>query len=225
MDKKLVFYILGLSLLLIGALILLPGGRTVDPEPKVPWRISVHPDGTATVFTLTLDRSTLADARRVLGDVGEPTLFIRKDGRLELEVYFEQVFLSGLRADFVLGLGLSQEVAQAMYERGARQAKMGSGERKVTLAAEDQPGLAGLPIRHITYLPMADLDPKLLESRFGIPAERIPEPGGELVHWLYPPQGLDIGVNSRTKEVFQYVAPKDFATLIAPLRAAAPPPG
>jgi len=222
MDRKLLLSILGLSLMVIGVLIVLPGGRPVETEPRVPWRIQTHPDGSSTVFTLTLGQSTLADARRVLGDTGSPTLFEAKDGRLNLEVFFEQAVLAGLRADFIFGLVADQEHLRAMHDRGSRSAKMGSGERKITLGSEDDASLGDLLIRHITYLPMADLDAKLLESRFGTPAERLPDPGGDLEHWLYPERGLDISVSAKRKEVFQYVAPKDFDSLAAPLRAGPP---
>lgn len=214
--------ILALALMAIGLLMWLPGGRAPDPDPKLPWRITAHADGSASVFGLTLGTSTLAEARRILGDTGEATLFLAPGGALTLEVFFQQVFLSGLRADFVLGLDLDPGQAQAMFERGERMATLGSGTRKISLAAQDLARLGDLPVRHVTYLPMADLAPSLLETRFGAPAERIPEAGTDVMHWLYPDQGLDIAVSPGAKEVFQYVSPRDFARLIAPLRD---PPG
>jgi hypothetical protein len=53
-------------------------------------------------------------------------------------------------------------------------------------------------------------------QRFGAPAERIRQ-GETLEHFLYPAQGLDIVLDSKGKEVLQYVAPADFARLRAPL--------
>jgi hypothetical protein len=53
-------------------------------------------------------------------------------------------------------------------------------------------------------------------QRFGAPAERIRQ-GETLEHFLYPARGLDIVLDSKGKEVLQYVAPADFARLRAPL--------
>ena len=69
----------------------------------------------------------------------------------------------------------------------------------------------------LTYLPKTDLEPKVVGKRFGEPAEKIAEPGGRVEHWLYPDKGLDIVMDKQAKEVLQYVAPKDFARLRAPL--------
>jgi hypothetical protein len=40
------------------------------------------------------------------------------------------------------------------------------------------------------------------------------------VHLLYPQQGLDVVVDGNGKELLQYVAPRNFASLREPLRAA-----
>jgi hypothetical protein len=60
---------------------------------------------------------------------------------------------------------------------------------------------------------MADLEPAIIEKRFGTPAERIGE-YEEITHWLYPQLGLDIAVDRERKEVFQYVMPREFEALV-----------
>jgi hypothetical protein len=42
------------------------------------------------------------------------------------------------------------------------------------------------------------------------------------VHLLYPPLGLDVVVDGDGKELLQYVAPRDFERLRAPLLATMP---
>ena len=44
-----------------------------------------------------------------------------------------------------------------------------------------------------------------------------------LEHFLYPDKGLDLVLDSKGKEVLQYVAPADFARLRAPLGKLAGP--
>ena len=213
MERKIALSILAVTILAIGIAIIMPGGRQIDTDPKLPWLIGVNQDGSSTVFGLTLGKSSVADARNLLKKEGEATLFMEPDGKLTIEVFFQRVFLSSLKADMVMTAELTQQEMQPMYDHGTRVSKLGSGEQKVTLRPEDIDMVAAAPIRHLTYLPVADLDPELIESRFGTPAQRIAEKSGAS-HWLYPEQGLDIAVDPERKEVFQYVAPKDFERLV-----------
>lgn len=213
MERKIALGILALTLLAVGIAIIMPGGRHADTDPKLPWLIGVNADGSSTVFGLTLGRSSIADARSLLKEEGKVTLFMDPGGRPTIEVFFERVSLSGLKADMVMTVDLTRQEMLAMYDRGTRVSKLGSGEQKVTLRPEDIDTVAAAPIRHLTYLPVADLAPELIESRFGTPARRVAEKSGAS-HWLYPEQGLDIAVDPERKEVFQYVAPKEFERLV-----------
>jgi len=76
------------------------------------------------------------------------------------------------------------------------------------------------PIIGVSFIPSANLDEDIIQQRFGMPAERIR--GSEHTeHFLYPDRGLDLILDRKGKEVLQYVAPKDFASLRDPLIAAA----
>jgi hypothetical protein len=217
MEKKIFLGLLGLSLLALAAAILLPGGRSPDPSPRLPWDIRVDASGEARVFGLTLGRSTLAQAREVFEVQDELSLFVSPKGRLDVESYFQRVYLSGIRADLVVKLLVDEQTAAEMYDRGTRISQLGGGVKKVTLAQPDLARLEQAPIGLLTYLPAADLEPSLIAGRFGEPARRLEEPGG-VVHWLYPDRGLDIAVNPDGKEVLQYVPPRLFESLVtAPL--------
>lgn len=219
MERNIALSITALTLLAIGIAILLPG-RTVDPDPKVPWKIETNADGSSSVLGLTLGHSTLEEVQNQFQEAPELTLFVGKDGSMSLEAYFERIFISGLRADMVMNLSLPEREIQDMYDRGVRMSKLGSGEKKVTLSPADENAAGRSVIQHFTYLPMADLEPDLIQARFGEPAERIATEDG-IVHWLYPEVGLDIAVDARRKEVFQYVQPKDFDRLVVePLKNA-----
>ena len=160
----------------------------------------------------------------VLGADGALTLFCSPEGDISLEAYFERLFISGLKANLVLNPELDPLEAEALYERGQRVSQLGSGTQKVELAALDRERAAAAPIRLITYLPTADLEPELLARLFGEPARRIAEADSDIEHWLYPEKGLDIAVDPGRKEVFQYVAPREFQRLVTdPLRAAQTP--
>ena len=217
MDRKLLLWIAAGTLIALALALLLPGGRAPQREPRLPWQIENLPNGSTRVFGLTLGESSLADARQALGADGALTLFRSAEGDISLEAYFERLFISGLKANLVLNLQLDPAEALALYDRGQRVSQLGSGTQKVELAALDQERMAAAPIRLITYLPTADLEPELLGRLFGEPTRRFAEPDSGIEHWLYPDKGLDIAINPDGKEVFQYIAPSRFGELTAPL--------
>ncbi len=216
MERKLVAFVATLSLLAVALAVFLPGGRSPEEFPKLPWKIHLDPEGNSRVFGVTLGQSTLAEAQEAFGAEAKINLFATPDRQYAVEAYFDRLYLSGIKADLVLTLELSQREANGVYQRGLRVSKLSSGSRKVDVAPEDRLSLLQQPISHITYLPAADLEPELIGNLFGEPARRVPGKAG-ITHWLYPKQGLDIALNADGKEVFQYVPPARFAQLIAPL--------
>lgn len=221
MDRPIVLGLLGGTLMVLAATILLPGGRPPDPQPKLPWEVKATAGGSSEVFTLRLAHSPLSAARQVFEDTGVVSLFRIGEDQVAVEAFFQGVNLSGLRADIVVSLEVPPETARGLYERGLRISKAVSGASKVTLATEDMNDLAAAPIQRITYLPAARLDPDLIRRRFGNPNERIIEDDSGVSHWLYPERGLDIAIDAKGHAVLQYVAPGDFALLRDPLRRAA----
>ena len=217
MDRKIGFGLLLITLVVLAVAILSPGGRTVDPNPKLPWLIEVDAHGDTQVFGLTLGVSTLADAREVFQEQGKLNLFQSPQGEYAIEAYFQRLFLSGLRADMVLALDVGQQAAAEIFERGLRVSKLGSGAKKIDMTKPDQDLLAEERIALITYLPATDLDEEILSRHFGEPQQKLSEKKSGIVHWLYPEKGLDIAVNPDGKEVFQYVRPSEFEELLKPL--------
>ncbi|MEN8214053.1 MAG: hypothetical protein ABFR19_06795 [Pseudomonadota bacterium] len=217
MDRKIGFGLLLITLVVLAVAILSPGGRTVDPEPKLPWLIETDGSGGSRVFGLVLGQSTLDDARELFQEQGKMNLFLSPQGEYAVEAYFQRLFLSGLRADLVLALDVEQPQAEEIFERGLRISKLGSGTRKVEMTVPDQEWLATQPIALITYLPAADLEEEILRQRFGEPRQVLGEKNSAIMHWLYPDKGLDIAVNADGKEVFQYVRPSAFGAILQPL--------
>ncbi|NCF09525.1 MAG: hypothetical protein GWP66_02455 [Gammaproteobacteria bacterium] len=199
---------------------LTPSERPGDGRsPALPWEIEVDGLGGSRVFGLSLGLTTLAEAERQLGIEAKVTLFRPEGGEPVVEAFFDDLRPAGLKADFVLVLDLPAGRIAAMHERGLRTAQGRDGVRRVSIAPSDLPDVRAAPISAITYLPAINLDPEVLEKRFGVPARRVPEGPGTR-HWLYPEMGLDIVVNEDGKEVLQYVAPRDFERLATPLRDA-----
>ena len=221
MERKILLWLVSVSLIALALAILLPGGRQTDPDPKLPWDIRIDTLGNSEVFGLTLGKSTLDDARDLFRSDGEVSLFITRDGQPALEAYFERIFLSGLRADFVLVLDAQPDLLLALYDRGSRISRTTDITRKIELATADSARVSYLPIRLINYIPYADLDTQLILQRFGEPAERITESATGVVHWIYPESGLAIGLNPQGKELFQYVQPGQIDALTESIRTGA----
>lgn len=217
MERKLFLGILAVTLIALAVAILIPGGRSVDEQPKLPWNLQVNEQGRLGVFGIELGNSDLESARKSFQAQGKANLFLTPDKRYMVEVYFQNLYLSGLKADIVLSLELPDDRAAQMFARGERISQMGNGVKKVEFSSNDLVELGREKIAIITYIPAADLDEELIASRFGEPASKVREPDVAVVHWLYPEKGLDIAVNAEGKEVFQYVNPGEFGRVLKPL--------
>lgn len=205
-----------LVLLALALAILLPGGRTVEQHPKLPWMLKLDESGQPTVFGVTLGKSTLAEVRDNFQEQGITNLFVSPQRQFTLETYFQNLFLSGIKADMVITLDLTQSELESIYDRGLRISQLESGAKKVVLSSADLESVKHSVIQHITYIPAADLTQDLVLGRFGQAGEQITEASG-IVHWLYPEKGMDIALNPNGKEVIQYIAPVKFRELIKPL--------
>lgn len=218
MERKIFLGILTVTLIILAAAILLPGGRTVDENPRLPWNLQIDDQGNLTVFGITLGSSDLATARASFQAQGKANLFLTPENRYMVEAYFQRIYLRGLKADVVLTLDLTEDRATQMFERGERISNMGDNTKKVELSSSDMEALSREKIAVITYIPAADLEEPLIASRFGEPDSKIQESGSAITHWLYPAKGLDIAVNPEGKEVLQYVNPAQFDRVLQPLR-------
>jgi len=216
--KKSIGLLVAVGALALLALAFIAPALFVEPKPPtdLPWQVQVTPQGGVQVFGVTVGESTLGDVERRFG-TSEVTLFRSPQGTTALEAFFESVNLSGLDAKVVVGLRIPPGELNAMYERGARAANLGSGTQKVTLASEDQARVKGAVVETLTYMPFINLKQELVARRFGEPAEKWKEPESGVVHWLYPKFGLGVAFSESAKEVLQYVPPAEFARLRDPL--------
>ncbi|MEJ2612945.1 MAG: hypothetical protein P8179_23515 [Candidatus Thiodiazotropha sp.] len=218
MEKKIIFWVVSLSLVAVALAILLPGGRKADTNPRLPWDITVTQQQEIHIFDLTLNKSLLTQARDVFQNQGVVNLFIADDGKPALEAYFERIFLSGLRADFILTLKANETLLNELLARGVRISRSSDHIHKVKLGSEDMALVENLPIELINYIPAANLDEALVTSRFGEPAKKIMETETGITHWVYPNKGLSIGINPEGKELIQYMPLDRIEGLIEQIR-------
>ncbi len=206
----------------IMSLLLLAGSFFMPADPRrnddLPWHIEHPTPDSVRVFGLSLGKSAAADAEARFKEEAKPSLFKSPDGKMLAEVFFEQVDLAGLRSKIVLTIDVPDEELKGMYERGLRMAAPGSG-KKVTMTPDDVARIRTLPISSLTYLPGLRVEEAIFLKRFGQPAQRVREKKSGAVHWLYPQSGLDITLGGDEKPLLQYVSPRDFDRLSAPLLA------
>ncbi len=203
------------TIILVAFLSLKPSGEySAKNIEGLPWQIEVLPEGRSKVFGVTLGQSTLADARKQLGD--DMTLAIivasgQDTGGLEM---FYSHFKAGIfPGKLVLAAEIAPEVLEQLISRAIKFNYMDSGARKFTLDPEDLPIAFRAPVASMTFIPAVNIDEASAIKRFG-PADEIVHTNEQVTHLFYPDKGLDLIINKNGKEVLQYVAPRDFERLI-----------
>lgn len=217
MDKKIILGVVALAVISISILLMAPESSTDIPD-TLPWKISHPTPDTSRVFGITLGQSSLGDTEHVFKEQSEVSLFKTTAGKMLVEAFFDELNFNGLKAKFVLTIAVPAEELQGMFDRGLRMNSTSSGKR-ITLSPDDLARVRKSPVASLTYLPTARLEEALFTKRFGEPAQRIRETKSGAVHWLYPQHGLDITLGGSEKPLLQYISPKDFELLRAPLLA------
>lgn len=217
MDKKIILGVLALIVVSISLLLMLPEPPKQSPE-TLPWNISHPAPGMSRIFGITLAESSLNDLEKKFKEQTEISLFKTGDGKMLVEAFFDELNLNGLKAKFVMTVAVPQEELEGMYKRGLRMNSTPSGKR-ITLSTEDVAKVRNSPVSSLTYLPSLRIEEAIIAKRFGVPAQRVREKNSGAVHWLYPDHGLDVTLGEGEKPTLQYVSPKDFEVLRAPLLA------
>lgn len=216
---KFAFSLIALVLLALIIPFLIPGSGQqdgVDPNSNLPWQITLDEQGGSSVFGLKPGISTLGEVRQRLGDEIEVAIIAEPDELGALEGYYAQVPLGFVLAKMIVTVDAKNELISVMRDRALKAKHMESLTRKITLQPSDLAAADQLPVRAISIIPTVNLDEATIIQRFGEPVERIVL-SEKRVHLLYPKQGLDILVDVDGKELLQYVAPQQFASLRQPL--------
>lgn len=220
---KTALYVVGLIFLALIIPFFLPSTPPTgmdDPNQNLPWQITVDAQGNSTVFGLSPGRSTLSDVRQRLGNDVEVAIIAAPDEVGELEAYYPQVPLGFVLGRLILTVDVTPEAITAMRERALKAEHMESTTKKIRLHPDDLAQAETTPIRGFSLIPNVNLDEAAITQRFGPAAERI-QVGTNLTHFLYPQLGLDVVLDTKGKEVLQYVVPRDFeARIRGPLLAA-----
>jgi len=218
MDKKIILGVIVLAITSIFILLQAPDNAIHTPD-TLPWNIThPTPDTTRIFGNITLGQTTLDETTELFKNEAELqiSLFKPTNGNLSVEAFFQEVNFNGLKAKIVMNIAVPTEELQGMYERGLRINSTPSGKR-ITLTFDDLARVRSVPIGSLTYLPNSRLDESIIAKRFGEPAQRVRESKSGVIHWLYPKKGLDVVMGGDEKPLMQFLPPKNFELLRAPL--------
>lgn len=216
---RIVLAIAALTIAALAVPFFLPGGPSPAPgeaDQGLPWQIEALPEGRSRVFGLVLGDATLEEARARLGKGMQVAIVVAPGEPASLEAFHDQVNAGFVLGRMVLATQLPLPRIEAMLARAKKAEYMESTTRRVTLGDEDMPAALAATVSSIAFIPTVQLDEAMVLQRFGPPAQRLrSSPTTE--HFLYPERGLDLVLDNAGKEVLQYVAPRDFERLRAPL--------
>jgi hypothetical protein len=204
------------------ALLLHPGAeRPTAPIEGQPWQVEPLPGGGSRVFGLTLAQSTIGDARLRFGEDMELGIIAARGEPGTLEAYYNSVTAGTILGKMILVAALDPGMVARLRERAVKREFMHDTTYRYILDPADLALAWGAPLAAITFIPVVSIDEQTALARFGPPQERV-RTSEQVEHFLYPDKGLDLVLDAKGKEVLQYVAPREFERLRAPLRGATP---
>jgi hypothetical protein len=184
-----------------------------EPLTGLPWQIDILPGGDTRVFGITLGRTTLGEAIKLLGDDMDLAIIAAPREAGTLEAYYSHHSFGPITGKLVLVLDLAPDTLSPLRERAFQD----GGTRRYHLHPDDLPLAYRAPVRIINFLPSFNLDEEIAQARFGTPAEIIPV-NAKQKHLLYPDKGLDLIINADSKEILQYLPPGEFSAHRAELQ-------
>ena len=211
-----------LTIIVLTAAVVVGAFFLFKPEPsrkasKVtpPWEITLHDDGSSSVFGIQLGKTRFEDAARHLGWDREVAILIGNDDVASLEMYYSRFRSGALTGKLVVAADASPQIAAQLAEQSAGGEYLGTGSRRFDIELSQLDGNQDVAVKTLSFIPTINLDESIIEGRFGKATEIITV--GDSRHFLYPEKGLDIALNPEGKETLQYIAPKHFHLLRQPL--------
>jgi hypothetical protein len=205
--KKLIAIMLLLSLVACGK------NNEAELNKNLPWQVSTETaDGSTQVLGVNVGTMTFKEMMFKLRYLAEPALFQASDGGLTLEAYFGKKRFGALEARLIAEMDadetlLKQMLADTVEDRESTP----SNHWKYKLSVKSTKLANEVRVWRLIYLPVTDYELKQMKF-FGEP-EEIMKVNETAQYWLYPSRGMALLYDTAGKEIFYYVAKKDFARL------------
>lgn len=199
---------------LLSLLILISACSPTDSDitkANLPWNVSVNPDGTTHILGVDIGTTTFKELMFKLQLLAEPGLFEAKDGSLKLEAYFGKKKFGILEARLVAEMDAEDAILKKMLKEQVGRDSTPSNHWKYKLNIENTRIANELRVWRLVYLPISDYETKQIKF-FGEPEETI-KVNKTAQYLLFPSKGVVVLWDTDGKEVFYYVAKKDFERL------------
>jgi hypothetical protein len=170
------------------------------PVTGLPWQIDILPNGNTRVFGIELGQTTLGTAIEQLGNDMDLAIIAAPGETGTLEAYYSHYSAGPITGKLILIMDISPEMLTDIRGRAFHD----GGTRRYHLHPDDLPAAFRAPVRVITFMPSFNLDETIARERFGTPAEII-HISEQQQHLLYPDKGLDLILNTDSKELLQYL--------------------
>jgi len=179
---------------------------------SMPWKAAVTADGYTNVLGVDIGRDTFKEVMFKLQLLAEPALFETKDGKLSLEAYFGKKRFGALEARLIAEMDADQALLKQMLDDkvGDREATP-SNLWKYKITVKSTKIANDLRVWRLIYLPVSDYEIKQMKF-FGEPDEKL-KVSETAEYWLYPSRGIALLYDTAGKEIFYFVAPKEFQRL------------
>lgn len=222
MSTSKIIIVVTLALAVAGYFLLEPAPTDTEAPSNLPWQIELDSEGRSRVFGITLESTTVAQMIERLGQDHELAIISDNNDQSGLEVYFSHFAAGPIKGKLIARIQADSQTLNTMQASASRKSYTSSGSRKFMLNEQDLERIRQWPVDSLSFIPSANLDEAIILSRFGEPDQRIHTEAG-IQHFLYTNKGLDIALSEDTKELLQYVAPRNFNQLLAPLQNIEPP--
>ena len=179
---------------------------------SMPWKAAVTADGYTNVLGVDIGKDTFKQIMFKLQLLAEPALFETKDGKLSLEAYFGKKRFGALEARLITEMDADQALLKQMLDEkvGDREATP-SNLWKYKITVKSTKIANDLRVWRLIYLPVSDYEIKQMKF-FGEPDEKL-KVSETAEYWLYPSRGIALLYDTAGKEIFYFVAPKEFQRL------------
>ncbi len=208
MNNKTTFLILVVPLVLWALWTLLPGSDSETEITKRAWNVTVNDHGQLSVLGVTIDKTSLKEAEKILNSHSERALFIspEESGKKPvIEAFFPKMPDGG---KLILNLTASDELIEKIINNASQPMAFPSGNIKFKIAEEHLKSIETLTFSSLTAIPRIKITPKMLFNQFGTPQQQIPK--GDIMHSLYPEIGLDAILDKSGEVMLQFVSPANF---------------
>ena len=199
--------------IIIGLLLLTACDSQTEETSKtyLPWNITANSDSATHVLGVDIGTTTFKELMFALQLLAEPALFQSKEGKLTLEAYFGKKKFGLLEARLVAEIDADESILKTMLKEQVGRDSTPSNHWKYELSVKNTHIANDLRVWRLIYMPVADYETKQIKF-FGKPEETI-KINDTAQYLLFPSKGLVVLWDTAGKEMFYYVAKKDFERL------------